>query len=625
MRSVEFVGKAEKIKSHELSAKSLIEKLSDTLLSLKGRKRSLQSELSSLYAELIAAESDTDEDGEPDYRLIALIENQIDQKNKELSDTESEISQTTGEFREAQQEYAEVEEEKQQTLYEIQERARITSQDASKASDMSDAWASIGASLNQLFQKNFDALAQAASILDGNVSVASTQISSGGKGGSGRTGGGIGIATATGAAAIASSSMIASTKPMSNSLESNQISSVSSFSGRSKYTKGGNANYKGPNFTSSQKSSISSNSYIGARNASAMFGSSQKSHNDGNSAKCGLINKNSVNAKQAISIRNQTGERKHTFADWINLNNYTKQGKYIGDNEAWGYRPYGDDSSKVSSHVISPQLKELSAYMALHGYGKGDYSKYSQDPTWQKLHKAVYPNLHVPLMCESNKVYGWNKMSRYYSGVDDSIENNTNIGAHGDRSANGNMALATEYVKNITGVKSFSKAEELAKSVIAFSSGSDSDIRKSQVNADYESDYFQDAKNCEEFIRRAPKYGNTDPLFRGIHVSEEKAKEFILKIKTGGMIDQLGVASWSTDKEIAKKFARRKAKVGEIKVIFRISGTKMGASIRGISTYSGEDEVLISGEQSVIPVSYEISRRDVFSGEQFLYINAIEL
>ena len=89
---------------------------------------------------VIMLTSDTDEDGEPDYGLIASIENQIDQTNEELSETEEEISQTSGELQRAQQEYAEVEEEKQQTLFEIQERARITSQDASKASGMFGAF-----------------------------------------------------------------------------------------------------------------------------------------------------------------------------------------------------------------------------------------------------------------------------------------------------------------------------------------------------------------------------------------------------------------------------------------------------------------------------------------------------
>lgn len=313
MRSIEFVGKAEGIKSHELSVKSLMEKLSGMLSSLKGQKRSLQSELSSLYAELAAAESDTDEDGEPDYGLIASIENRIDQTNEELSDTEGEISQTSGELQRAQQEYAEVEEEKQQTLFEIQERARITSQDASKASGMFGAWASVGASLNQSFQANFDALAQAASILDGNVSAAGAQTSSSGGGGSTRTGGCIGIATATGAAAIASSGMIVSTKPRSGSLGSKQISGANSSGGRFQYAKGGNANHKGPQLSSTQTSGIVGHSAIGAavgnvlRNSS--FGSTQSSHSAGDSWKSGL-----QGVKNASQKEQQTGYQQEADA-----------------------------------------------------------------------------------------------------------------------------------------------------------------------------------------------------------------------------------------------------------------------------------------------------------------------
>ena len=309
MRSVEFVGKAEGIKSHELSVKSLMEKLSGILSSLNGQKRSLQSELSLLYAELAAAESDTDEDGEPDYGLIASIENQIDQTNEELSETEEEISQTSGELQRAQQEYAEVEEEKQQTLFEIQERARITSQDASKASGMFGAWASVGASLNQSFQANFDALAQAASILDGNVSTASAQTSSGG--GSSRTGGGIGIAVATGAAAIASSGMIASIKPMSGSLGSKQISGAKSSGGRFQYAKGGNANHKGPQLSSSQTSGTTGHSALGAiagkvtRNSP--MGSTQLSHNSGELRKNGLQGvKNAAQKEQQTRCQSES-------------------------------------------------------------------------------------------------------------------------------------------------------------------------------------------------------------------------------------------------------------------------------------------------------------------------------
>ena len=40
---------------------------------------------------------------------------------------------------------------------------------------------------------------------------------------------------------------------------------------------------------------------------------------------------------------------------------------------------------------LSPQ-EELMAYMSEHNYGMWDYPEYSQDPEWQRLHAAVYPD-----------------------------------------------------------------------------------------------------------------------------------------------------------------------------------------------------------------------------------------
>ena len=58
LRSKEFVGKAEGIKSHELSVKSLIESLKGTLSKLGSQKSSIENRISYLYAELAAAEND---------------------------------------------------------------------------------------------------------------------------------------------------------------------------------------------------------------------------------------------------------------------------------------------------------------------------------------------------------------------------------------------------------------------------------------------------------------------------------------------------------------------------------------------------------------------------------------
>lgn len=224
LRSKEFVGKAEGIKSHELSVKSLIESLKGTLSKLGNQKRSIESRISSLYAELAAAENDTDEDGEPDYGLIASIENQIDQANDELDDTEQEISETSGELGKAEREFEQVEEEKQQTLFEIQQRARTTSQNLSSASSMYGAYADVGASLNRSFQVSFDALAQAAAILDGSVCSTVGSISAGGTTNThSRNGVGISGASGSTAAIVGVSHIASSCKP---NYQSNQPSAA---------------------------------------------------------------------------------------------------------------------------------------------------------------------------------------------------------------------------------------------------------------------------------------------------------------------------------------------------------------------------------------------------------------
>lgn len=251
LRSKEFVGKAEGIKSHELSVKSLIESLKGTLSKLGTQKSSIENRISYLYAELAAAENDTDEDGEPDYGLIASIENQIDQANDELDDTEQEISDTSGELEKAEKEFEQVEEEKQQTLFEIQQRARTTSQNLSSANSMYGAYADVGASLNQSFQASFDALAQAAAILDG--SVGSSGGSSAGSSTNTHSGNGVGIGGAIGAtAAIAGASHIASSGKSSD-FHSGQSSAVHHSGGKLRpFSRGNNGVSKGATFRSSQ-------------------------------------------------------------------------------------------------------------------------------------------------------------------------------------------------------------------------------------------------------------------------------------------------------------------------------------------------------------------------------------
>lgn len=311
IRSVEFVGKAEKIKSHELSVETLVEKLSENLSNLENQKSSLQSELSLLYSELSAAKNSIDENGNPNDSLIASIENQISFTHLELFNIGNEISQVFDELQKAEKEYEEVIEEKRQTLFEVQERARITAKDASRASEMFGQWASVGDSLSQSLQKNYDALAQAATILDGSVS--DIQISSGSKR-NGKSVSNVGITVSTGAAAIVSSNMISSTNPNSSSLKTNQVSNTKSMRSNGIYTKSKSTSYKSSKLSSSQNSISSMNfSLKNVKEHSQIKLSTQEKH-DNNKINRGNINRKRLNNSSSISevITDIIGDKNYT-------------------------------------------------------------------------------------------------------------------------------------------------------------------------------------------------------------------------------------------------------------------------------------------------------------------------
>lgn len=169
IRSRDFVGIAEEIKSHELSTKGKIEQLNGRISELSGRKSSLNGTISYLEAAIAAAYEDTDEDGDPDYGLIASLEAEKGSAENELSGVEQDLDSTGGELEQSENELESVLEEKAQTLFEIQERARTMSKNIALAGGMYGAYSGVGGSLQNSMQTSLSALSQAASILGGSV------------------------------------------------------------------------------------------------------------------------------------------------------------------------------------------------------------------------------------------------------------------------------------------------------------------------------------------------------------------------------------------------------------------------------------------------------------------------
>lgn len=401
VRSRDFVGIAEGIRSHELSTKSLIENLKGHMSELSGRRRSLNSTISYLEAAIAAAYEDTDEDGDPDYGLIASLEAEKSSAENELSGVEHDIDSTDSELESKQNELEAVEEEKAQTLFEIQERARKTSNNISLAGGMYGAYAGVGGALQNSLQTSLSSLTQAAGILGGSVD-GFYDGSSGGLSGAGNlSSGGAGtnlgeMGSHTGPLSAFTGGYSGEALPLSVSQFSTNQDHLSTPATMPNYHSGqGSINTRAPqNFSTEQGANEYALSSFGDVTAPQVTSQSTDGY---------ISNQASQNMERQFASpdfstpgasSSSPGSRQHSFADWLNPENY-QNGHYIGEGQSWGYKPYGNDTSEYSATIKTPEQQALSSYMQAHNYGKSDYATYSKDAEWQHLHKAAHPSSGV--------------------------------------------------------------------------------------------------------------------------------------------------------------------------------------------------------------------------------------
>lgn len=420
VRSRDFVGIAEGIRNHELSTKGLIEKLKRDMFELSGRKNSLNSTISYLEAAIAAAYEDTDEDGNPDYGLIASLVGEKSSVENELSSVENDLDSTGNELERKQNELEAVEEEKAQTLFEIQERARKTSQNISLAGGIYGAYAAVGSSLQNSLQTSLSSLTQAVGILGGSVDG----VSGGGFGGSISGDGNI-VLKEVGNKNIENGALAAFTGGHSGELlplsvsqfRTNQDQLVTPATMPNYHSGKGTLNTKAPqNFYTEQSANEYALSSFGdiavpqivSQNADE-YESSQTSQNLEKRFASNEPAEPSVTGEATPNISN----RQQTFADWINPDNY-KDGHYIGEGQSWGYKPYGNNSSEYKTTIMTFAQRKLNAYMQdvehsnkssqerlqqymyEHNYGWDDYITYSRDPVWQCLRQEIN-NMSVKL------------------------------------------------------------------------------------------------------------------------------------------------------------------------------------------------------------------------------------
>ena len=140
------------------------------------------------------------------------------------------------------------------------------------------------------------------------------------------------------------------------------------------------------------------------------------------------------------------------------------------------------------------------------------------------------------------------------------------------------------------------KATDMVNAVNTYSGSYSGEIRASSRG---ENDvYKHEADMCEEFIKASPKWAG-GKLYRGIDVPKSVANEIVAKAWKKQPIDMRGISSWSSKKHVADEFAQ----TGANPIVFVTNGTSTnkGTSIRHLSRYKNENEVLMSKDMTFTP------------------------
>lgn len=105
--------------------------------------------------------------------------------------------------------------------------------------------------------------------------------------------------------------------------------------------------------------------------------------------------------------------------------------------------------------------------------------------------------------------------------------------------------------------------------------------------------YKQLGEDLEQFIAQSPKWGG-GTTYRGFHTSPERYEKLLADMASGKELDMGGTSSWSTNRSKAEQFSASGSGLDDWQVVLECKGPNRGTSIRALSIYTAEDEVLVS-------------------------------
>lgn len=156
---------------------------------------------------------------------------------------------------------------------------------------------------------------------------------------------------------------------------------------------------------------------------------------------------------------------------------------------------------------------------------------------------------------------------------------------------------------------STAKAEEYRETILGYSGTEDyTQIRDIQRKGIFDPEFTKKSDTIEEYIDKAPKWqGGT--LYRGAKIKQSDVAE----IKVGTVLNQGGTSSWTDNLKVANRFAKISSDTEKFKdsvsVIFKLDETNQGTSVRHISRFFAENEVLVSNKAKQVVSKIEIKQK----------------
>lgn len=209
---------------------------------------------------------------------------------------------------------------------------------------------------------------------------------------------------------------------------------------------------------------------------------------------------------------------------------------------------------------------------------------------------TVYSSIQNPQTGTVMNYYTPNNFSQNLSNALTNNSGNGKIHSRGHITLSDGESIA-EYISNELGVD-LSTATDMADCIADFSYESFPEVRayqRGELKGNTQ-EISKQATIIENYIRKAPKW-NGGTTHRGISVSDEEIKKY----EIGSQISMGGTSSWSSNNDTALQYAKRNATNGKSnQVVFHCNTQSKGTSIRHISVFQDEDEVLCSSDSSYI-------------------------